>query len=46
MTGQTDGLTRIVAALVQRQVNFVVVGAWEIQAQNYERDHYPYYGLS
>lgn len=36
MTGQTDGLTRIVAALVHRQVNFVVVGAWAVHAQDYE----------
>ena len=36
MTYQTNDLTRIVAVLVHRQVNFVVVGAWAIQAQNYE----------
>lgn len=39
MTGQTDSLTRIVAALVHRQVNFVVVGAWAVHAQNYELDY-------
>lgn len=39
MTGQTDGLTRIVAALVHRRVNFVVVGAWAVHAQDYKLDY-------
>ena len=36
MTGEIDSLSRILAALIHRRVNFVVIGAWAIQAQDYE----------